>query len=143
MSKRTGRVLSGLIALTLVSAPVSGQERRAAAGGPPPYNIAREVTVTGTVIGTEVIEPGDRPPMTVLTLTVSKAEFGVFLGPADWVSKQNFAFTKGAAAQVTGMTGFKFKGLDAVTARTVKVGTKTLELRDATGKAKWEGAAAR
>ena len=133
------RALSVLAVLVVLTALVQAQERRAApASGQPPYNPAKETTVTGTVIGTEVIDPGDRPPMTVLMLTVNKTEFGVFLGPDSWVSKQNFAFTKGAAAQVTGMTGFRYKGLDAVTARTVKVGAKTLTLRDATGKAKWE-----
>ena len=131
------RVSAVAIFALVVSTSVIAQERRAA-GGPPPYNLAKETTVTGTVIGTEVIDPGDRPPMTVLMMTVNKTEFGVFLGPNEWVTKQNFAFTKGASVQVTGMTGFKYKGLDAVTARIVKVGAKSLVLRDDTGKAKWE-----
>ena len=127
-----------VVALGFSTAVLAHQERRAAPGGPPPYNVSNETTVTGTVVGTEVISPGDRPPMTVLTLLVKNEQFGVFLGPDAWVSKQKFAFTKGAAAEVVGMKGFKFQGFDAVTARTVKVAGKTLVLRDAAGKPKWD-----
>ena len=136
MMPNARRLLSLIATILVVSAPLIGQERRQ--GGPPPYDPKSEVTVNGTVVGTETITPPDRPEQTILILTVDNAPLAIFVGPADWIAKQNFAFTQGANAQVVGMTGFKYNGKAAVMPRTVKVGTRTLTLRDATGKPVWD-----
>ena len=132
------RVMSRVLPiLMLLTVSVAGQEMRRQ-GGPPPYNPKAEVTVNGTVIGTETITPPDRPEQTILLLTVDNAKLAVFVGPTDWVTKQKFEFTKGAAAQVVGNTGFVYRGTEAIQPRTVKVGTRTLQVRDASGKPSWE-----
>ena len=132
------RVMSRVLPiLMLLTVSVAGQEMRRQ-GGPPPYNPKAEVTVNGTVIGTETITPPDRPEQTILLLTVDNAKLAVVVGPTDWVTKQKFEFAKGAAAQVVGNKGFVYRGTEAVQPRTVKVGTRTLEVRDASGKPAWE-----
>ena len=134
---RTSGLFPIVVSALLLSVSPTAQEMRRQ-GGPPPYNPKTEVTVTGTVIETETITPPDRPEMTVLLLTVDNAKLAVFIGPTDWVKKQKFEFTKGAAATVVGNKGFVFRGTEAVQPRTVKIGTRTLEVRDASGKPVWE-----
>jgi hypothetical protein len=131
----TRRMLPMLAVLLLSTVP-SAQERRQ--GGPPPYDPKTEVTMSGTVVGLETITPGDRPEQMILILTVDDAPLAVFVGPSAWVSKQRFAFTKGATAEVVGMKGFRYDGKAAVTPRMVKIGAKTLTIRDAAGKPAWE-----
>ena len=130
------RLLPLVTSLLVLSSAMIAQERRQ--GGPPPYDPKREVTITGTVVGLETITPPDRPEQTILMLTVDDAPLAIFVGPSDWIAKQNFAFTKGASAQVVGMTGFRYDGKAAVTPRTVKIGTRTLVVRDEAGLPAWE-----
>ena len=127
---------SFFLALALmVTSTLGAQERRE--GGPPPYDPSKEVTVSGTVTGTETIEVPDGTRV-ILMLTVNAAPLGVILGPEAWVLKQGVAFTKGATVQVVGLTGYRYNSSPAMQPRTVKVGAKTLTLRDATGKPLWE-----
>lgn len=128
--------LSLLCVLLLCASVASGQMRRQ--GGPPPYDPAKEVTVRGTVITTDTIAPGDGPEQTVLVLQVGDAEMGVFVGPAAWVAKQAFTLAPRTEVEVTGMPGFKYLGRAALTPRLMKAGSRTLTLRDETGRAKWE-----
>jgi hypothetical protein len=138
MSK--ARTVAPLLALALMMTTLGAQERRQ--GGPPPYDPSKEVTVSGTVTGTETIEVPDGARL-ILMLTVNGAPVGVILGPEAWVLKQGVAFTKGAAAEVIGLTGYRYNSNPAMMPRSVKVGAKTLTLRDATGKPLWEGAGER
>jgi hypothetical protein len=139
MMKR--RSFTSLIALALmVPAILAAQERRTG-GGPaaaPPYDLAAEKVVIGKIVGTDTLAPPDREPVMYLTITADNAPLNVILGPAEWVKKQGFTFTPGAAAEVTGATGFRLNG-PAMLARSVKVGAKTLALRDAKGKPMWDG----
>ena len=131
------RNAASLFALALmVTTCLDAQERRS--GGPPPYDLASEVTVSGTVVGVETFEAGPGVKRVILTLTVDNAPLAVILGPDVWVEKQGFTFTKGATAQVVGLTGFKANSNPAMMPRLVKVGSKTLTLRDATGKPLWD-----
>ena len=108
---RAFRIASMFACVLLLTIPALAQMRRQGGeGGPPPYDRQAEVTITGTVIGTETITPPDRPEQTILLLTVDGGKLGVFLGPTEWVAKQKFAFTKGANAQVVGNTGFRYGG---------------------------------
>ena len=131
------RNAAALFALALMLTTCLGaQERRS--GGPPPYDVASEVTVSGTVVGVETLEAGPGVKRVILTLTVDNAPLAVILGPDVWVEKQGFAFTKGATAQVVGLTGYRANSNPAMMPRLVKVGSKTLTLRDATGKPLWD-----
>ncbi len=124
----------------LLSAATDAQMRRQQGGGPPPYDLKAEVTVTGTVVGTETLTPPDRPELTMLLLTVKGEKLGVFVGPSEWVVKQKFEFTKGAEAQVLANTGFRYPGGPAIQPRTIKIGKRTLTVRDANGAPLWERA---
>ena len=129
------RNVAPVLALALmVTSTLAAQERRQ--GGPPPYDPSKEVTVSGTVTNIETIEVGS-DKRRIMTLTVDGALLGVILGPDAWVGKQGVVFTKGATVQVIGLTGYRAGGNPAMMPRLVKVGTKTLTLRDATGKPLW------
>lgn len=128
-------VASVLALLLMVTSTLAAQERRQ--GGPLPYDASKEVTVSGTVTGTETIDAPDGTRL-ILMMTIDGASVGVILGPVDWMQKQGVAFTKGAKADVVGLTGFKYNGNPAMNPRSVKVGAKLLTLRDASGKPMWE-----
>ena len=134
--RRCGTVFAVLLGMTV--GMVTAQERRQGAGGPPPYDPKAEVTISGTVEGTETIAPPDRPEQTILLLTVDSKPYAIFLGPTAWVSKQTVTFAKGAAVEVVGNTGFKYNGRPAMQPRTVKAGNRTLTLRAADGKPMWQ-----
>ena len=123
-----------LALILLTTAGLGAQERRQ--GGPPPYDPSKEVTVTGVVKGMESIEVPDGK-RAILVLTVNNENLGILLGPEPWVQKQGVTFAAGASVQVVGLTGYRFNGGPAMMPRTVKVGSKTLTLRDATGKPLW------
>lgn len=124
------------VAVTVMTMVGSAQERRQ--GGPPPYNLANETTVRGVAIEVNEITPPSGAPQAILMMTVDNAPMGVFLGPAEWFNKQNFRVGAGANVEVVGLTGARFNGNPAVMPRTVKVGTRVLEIRDAKGVPVWE-----
>lgn len=134
------RNAAAILALVLivafgVSSSVWAQERRQ--GGPPPYDPSKEVTVSGVVKGMETIEVPDGK-RSILVLTVNNENLGVLLGPETWFEKQGVRFAPGATVEVVGLTGYRYNGGSAMMPRTVKVGTKTLKLRDDAGKPLWE-----
>jgi DNA/RNA endonuclease YhcR with UshA esterase domain len=51
------------------------------------------------------------------------------LGPTNFLTQKGFTFAKGEQIEVTG-SSVKYNGTDAVIAREVKKGDKTLTLRD-------------
>jgi hypothetical protein len=126
------RNAASLLALALMLTTCLGaQERRQ--GGPPPYDPSKEVTVSGVVKGMESIQVPDGM-RSILVLTVNNEPLGILLGPEAWVQKQGVTFAAGATVQVVGLTGYRYNGGSAMMPRTVKVGAKTLTLRDETGK---------
>ena len=62
----------------------------------------------------------------------------VRLGPTTFLEKEKFTFAKGDQIEVTG-SKVKIEGADALIAREVKKGGKTLTLRDAQGVPAWSG----
>lgn len=129
-------VMSVAMAVMVLTIGGSAQERRQ--GGPPPYNFANETTVSGVAVEVTEITPPSGAPQAILMMTVDNAQMGVFLGPAEWFNRQNFRVGAGAKVEVVGLTGARFNGNPAVMPRTVKVGTRVLEVRDAKGIPAWE-----
>lgn len=111
------------------------QERR---GGGPPYNPADEVTVSGTVVSVETFTPPDGMARSVLNLAVEGKPVAILLGPQEWFASQRFSFEKGASVQVTGLTGSRLNSMPAMLPRVVKVGIRTLTIRNAKGEPMWE-----
>lgn len=112
------------------------QERR---GGGPPYDLAGEVTVSGTVVGVDTFTPPDGMARAVLNITVEGKPLAILVGPQEWFTSQRFAFEKGATVQVTGLTGSRINSAPAMLPRLVKAGTRTLTIRNVKGVPMWEG----
>ncbi len=137
--RRVSRLVCGALMLS-ACAVASAQERRQA--GPPPYDRAKETTVTAVVRGVESSQPPQGPAQAILMVTYKDAPLAVFLGPDAWFKSQSVSFKEGAAVEVTGLQGARYNGNPAMMPRTIKVGTRVLELRDAEGNPKWGGAPA-
>jgi hypothetical protein len=73
-----------------------------------------------------------------LIVKTDKETLEVHLGPTAFLEKEKFTFAKGDQIEVTG-SKVKIEGADALIAREVKKGGKTLTLRDAQGVPAWSG----
>lgn len=124
----------------VVGSLLHAQERRA---GGPPYNPADEVTVSGTVVNVDTFTPPDNVARAVLNITVDGKPLAILVGPQEWFAAQRFSFEKGAAVQVTGLTGSRLNSMPAMLPRLVKVGTRTLTIRNPKGVPMWEGGVSR
>jgi DNA/RNA endonuclease YhcR with UshA esterase domain len=71
-----------------------------------------------------------------LTLKTDTGSLNVLVGPARFVKEKNFTFVKSDQLEVTG-SKVKFNGSDAIIAREIKKGDKTLTLRDEKGVPAW------
>ena len=131
---KTRNAATVLALVLMLTTWLGAQERRQ---GGPSYDPSKEVTVSGVVKGMESIQVPDGM-RSVLVLTVNNESLGILLGPEAWVQKQGVTFAPGASVQVVGLTGYRYNGGAAMMPRTVKAGTKTLTLRDETGKPLWE-----
>lgn len=129
------RVMSVCLCLVFGSW-LHAQERRAAG---PPYNPEEEVTVAGVVVGVENFTLPDGVVHVALNITVEGKPLAVMLGPQQWFGTQRFTFEKDAAVQVTGLTGRRLNSRPAMLPRVVKVGTRTLTIRNPKGIPMWEG----
>jgi hypothetical protein len=132
------RALTFVIVL-LSCLPAAAQERRQ--GGPPPYDLAGEKTVSGTIVGTDTITPPERAPMMFLTVTVDGSRLQIILAPDAWMKKQNFVFKAGEQVEVTGVPGFRLNSEPAMMGRKLTSGGRTLEVRDQEGKPRWDATA--
>lgn len=123
-----------VLAMWLVTAGSPGaQERRQSGGGGGGYNLANEKTISAKVVGVQTEEPAPGETIAFLAVTVDGKPLRIFLAPPAWMEKQNFQFTPGAAAEITGVPGYRLNG-DAMMPRTITIGSKTLTLRDRAGK---------
>ena len=141
MSQRTIGTMLALTLAMVVTAGLRAHERRQGGGdgsGLPPYNLTTEVTVSGKVASTGTTPTMAGAALATVTLTVDGGPLHVLLAPPDFMTKQAFAIAAGATVQVTGMPGLRLDGEPAMIARTLKIGAKTLTLRDATGKPAWK-----
>ena len=132
-----------LAILLITVMAVSGFAQRGGGQGKgmPKYDPATETTIKGTVEeAKEHSCPTCGRNQTGLHLTV-KSDAGTFdahLGPTSFVTKNNFTFAKGDQVEIIG-SKMKIDGADAVLAREVKKGGKTLTLRNAQGIPAWSG----
>jgi hypothetical protein len=122
--------------LVLASGALGAQERRQSAGGGGQYNVANEKTVHATVVGVQTAEPVPGETIAFLAVTVDGKPLRIFLAPPEWMEKQQFEFTPGAAAEITGVPGYRLNG-EAMMPRKIKIGAKTLTLRSPEGKPLW------
>lgn len=102
------------------------------------YNPANETTVKGTVEGVKTITGRGGWNGTHLTLKTGDKSIDVHLGPAAFLKEKGFTFAKGDQIEVTGAKA-EFGGSEAIIAREVKRGEKTLVLRNKQGFPEWSG----
>lgn len=114
-----------------------GPMRCCAQGGVPRYDTSTEATLAGTV---EEVKQLSHMRMagtgTHLMLKTNKETIEVLLGPTNFLASNQFTFAKGDQVEVTG-SRVKFGDGEAIVAREVKKGNKTLTLRDAKGIPQW------
>ncbi len=127
----------GLALLALLVLPFAYAQR-----GPGPgqqarmYNPANEKTVKGTVEEVNTITGRHGWNGTHLTLKTEGKSIDVHLGPAAFIKEKGFSFAKGDQIEVTGAKT-EFGGSEAIIAREVKKGKKTLVLRNEQGIPQW------
>jgi DNA/RNA endonuclease YhcR with UshA esterase domain len=102
------------------------------------YNPATEVTLKGVVEEVKTISGPRGWGGTHLTLKTESGTFDVYLGPSTYLKEKGFKFAKGEQLEVTG-SKVKYQNLEAIIAREVKMGGKTLTLRNAQGVPEWAG----
>ena len=140
--------IAALVALPLVAqetpapAPAPGPQAHHGrhAGGPPVYDLAAEITVSGRVA--DVVPQSCACGGLHLKLATASGELEVGLGPAAFLGELGAQFAVGDELQITGAKPKNEAPADFL-ARSVKKGESTYELRDAAGAPRWaaQGAA--
>lgn len=130
-------ILAVAVMAALAVPEALAQKQRGPGKGMPKYDPASEVTVKGTV--EKVVE--HTSPMgwkgTHFTLKSEKNEtLTVHLGPSAFLEEEGFKLAPGDEVEVTG-SKLNYDGEDALVARMVKKGDKTLTLRNAQGIPQW------
>lgn len=126
-----------LIGVVAVVSPTSAQ-------GPPPgkgvpnYDPATEVTVQGTIQEVKLLTMPGGQGGTHLVLATNDGMLEVLLGPTAFLKQIGLDPGKGDRIEVTG-SKMKYDGADALIAREVKVGDKSITLRNAQGVPAWSG----
>lgn len=157
LNRAAGLAIFGLLALPIACAqqgPGPGQRARM-------YNPANEITLKGAVEEVKTVTGRHGWDGTHLTLSIQnsvtdvqeRVEKGkvvsevrktegrtvdVHLGPASFLKDKGFSFAKGDKIQVTG-SKVEYLGAEALVAREVRKGDKTLVLRNAQGIPEWSG----
>lgn len=107
--------------------------------GMPRYDPATEMTLTGTVEEVkDHAHSGGRQVGIHLSVKSASGVFDVHLGPASFLKKEGAAYTKGDVVEVIG-SKVPYEGGEAVIAREIKKGDKTLVLRNKRGIPQWSG----
>lgn len=113
-------------------------QQRGATQTPPVYNVATEVTLSGTIAEVKMIPgPGAQGGMHIM-LKTSAEMLEVDLGPEWFLTQQKYSLASGDAVTVTG-SRVKVGAADQMVAREVKKGAETMTFRDAKGFPKWSG----
>lgn len=128
--------LASIITALLIIPPAAAQSAGGNGQGTRRYNPFTEITVTGTVEEVQQRTRGSGWGGTHLTLKTEQGTLDVHLGPSSFLAEKQFTFAKGDQLEVTG-SKMLYAGGEALVARIVKKGDKTLTLRDASGVPLW------
>lgn len=102
------------------------------------YDPSTETTVKGTVEEVKQVSGKHGWNGTHLMLKTEAGQLDVHVGPSSYVAGQGFTFAKGDQVEVLG-SKVKMGGSEALIARQIKRGDKTLVLRNAQGIPEWSG----
>ncbi len=104
----------------------------------PRYDPSTETTIQGTVENVEQTTGKAGWPGVHLSVKSDGETLNVHLGPADFISGQQFSFSKGDAVEVVG-SRITYNSKPAIIAREITKDGKRLVLRDAHGFPAWSG----
>jgi DNA/RNA endonuclease YhcR with UshA esterase domain len=124
------------VLLLVDSAAFAQQGGRGRSAQAPRYDPSTEITLKGTIEEVKQVSRSGAWTGTHLTLKADQGTFDVHVGPTTYLAKNQMTFAKGDNIEVTGAK-VKYGGADAVLAREVKKGDKTLTLRNAAGIPQW------
>ncbi len=128
-----GRWLAFMGVVLLVSVPLAVAQR-----GMRNYDPSTETTVKGTVEEVKQVAGKHGWNGTHLLLKTETGRLEVHVGPSSYIGEQGFTFAKGDALEVLG-SKLKLGTGEALIARQIKKGDKTLLLRNAQGIPEWAG----
>jgi hypothetical protein len=136
MNKRRMLVLFATFGLLAFSQVPGG---RGKGRNVPRYDPSTEATFKGTVEEVkEVDHPGFLGKGLHAMLKTDQGMFDAHIGPASVAAKEQLTIAKGDQLEVVG-SKVKDDGVDAIIARTVKKGDKTVTLRNNSGIPLWSG----
>jgi hypothetical protein len=127
------RWFSFMTAMLFVMAPLAIGQR-----GMRTYDPSTETTVKGTVEQVKQVSGRHGWNGTHLMLKTEAGTVEVHAGPSSYIASQEFSFAPGDEVEVLG-SKVKFGDGEALIAREIKHGNKTLVLRDAQGIPRWSG----
>jgi hypothetical protein len=122
------------LAVVFVAGDAVAQGRRGGGQRPAIYNVAAEMTVTGTV---EELKPGPQQGVHVM-LKTSDATLELALGPSSYQTQKKYMLAKGDQIGVIGAKS-QVDGRDVLLVREIKKGSETMTFRDAKGVPMWAG----
>jgi hypothetical protein len=129
-----------LLAATVVfSLSAEAQQRGGMHQQAPRYDKATEVTVHGTVAEVKQVDNAmgmHKVPGTHVVLETEQETIEVHLGPSTFLAGQQLSLQSGDTLQIVG-SRVKVAGAEAIIAREVRKGDRTITLRDAQGFPKW------
>lgn len=126
-----GALLGGA---TLSASPQGGRGMQS----PPMYNVATEVTLTGTIDEVQTIAGPTGQGGVHIVLKTSTETIRVDIGPSWFLTQEKYTVAKGDVVTVTG-SRVKLDTGEAVIAREIRKGAQTMTFRDAKGFPKWSG----
>lgn len=136
-SKRLFGIILAIAAITLYLVP-AGYAQAGMGKAHRIYDPTTETTVSGTVEEVHTIAGRGGWSGVHLTLKTEDGDFDVHVGPAAYIEKEHFTFTKGDNIEVTG-SRVTYDEHDAIIAREIVKDEETLTLRDVHGYPEWAG----
>jgi len=137
---RVTMLISTALLLLMAAAPALAGKGACCKRGMPAYDVKSEVTLNGTVEKIEQIDcccPMGKTGVH-LKLKTGEATVQVHVGPSWFLEERDFALAEGDRIEIVG-SKVTMKGQDALLARQVKRGDRSLTLRDAAGTPEWTG----
>ncbi len=138
---KTWNLFGTMLVMSLLTVPALAQPPMGRGTGPGMrYDKTQETTVKGTV--EDVVQRTGSGRMaagrsgTHLMLKTETETLEVYVGPTTWLEQQKVSFTKGEAIEVTGANTM-FGQAAGLIAREIKMGEKTVMLRNADGIPVW------
>jgi hypothetical protein len=130
---RWPRIALALAAAVFLAVSAAFAQMRAT----PRYDPKTEVTLKGTIMDvTEQAGPRGRWTGTHLMLKTDAQTIDVHIGPTRYLEQEKIHFSKGDTVEVTG-SRVKIDNADVLLAREIKMGDRTVTLRNAEGVPVW------